>query len=443
MKNLSKAQWWSSALAGAGIFISSFDLGAISIGLNGLRSVWHLSEFELSALGAASLLGMLLGSVVAGILADRFGRRVVLLFDFLAFVLAAAGSALAPTAWFFFVMRVAVGIGIGADFAVAFPYLAEVIPSDRRRTVMASVMWLANFGMLSAFALGAVTLSTGANGWRLTILAGAVLAIPLLLLRGFLGESGPWERLRNVRLQDAKGGATADAGSPQQEAPAAITTPKLRDLRVLRRPVATFFTRTALAQFFYQVTDQGLSLFLPSMLMLLASQDHARDVIVIGSLGSVAVKFVTIPAALLTVVLIAKLGPAKLQAWGFGGRALALGALAAVLLTDPASSITLCLLLLAVAYFFGAAGPDKTTVIIPSLHYPTARRATGQGLTEGVGRIGGIVGVLAYGALAGRFGIGAGLLLFAAACAFGWALSARGLEPVDAEADSALADPAV
>jgi MFS family permease len=420
MRTLSRSQWWSSALAGAGIFISSFDLGAISVGLNGMRSVWHLSEFELSALGAASLLGMLVGSVVAGILADRFGRRVVLLFDFVAFILAAAGSGLAPTAWFFFVMRVAVGVGIGADFAVAFPYLAEVIPHDRRRTVMASVMWFANFGMLSAFALGALTLRTGPNGWRLTILAGATLAVPLLVLRGFLRESVPWERLRSQRQLGAK---------PS------------------RRPAkARFFTRTALAQFSYQITDQGLSLFLPSMLMLLASQDQARDVIAIGSFGSVAVKFVTIPAALLTVLLISRLGPATLQVWGFGGRALALGALAVILLTDPASPIALSLGLLAVAYFFGAAGPDKTTVIIPSLHYGTPRRATGQGLTEGVGRIGGIVGVLAYGAIAGRFGIGAGLLLFAAACAVGWALSVRGLEPSGLQAEETamtLTDPAL
>jgi sugar phosphate permease len=79
--------------------------------------------------------------------------------------------------------------------------------------------------------------------------------------------------------------------------------------------------------------------------------------------------------------------------------------------------------LLAAGYFLGAAGPDKTTVMAPAESSPSAVRATSQGMSQAAGRLGGIIGVTAYGVLADTVSPGAGLVVFGAAALVGAAVS--------------------
>ncbi|MCL4451136.1 MAG: hypothetical protein M1327_00725 [Candidatus Thermoplasmatota archaeon] len=74
------------------------------------------------------------------------------------------------------------------------------------------------------------------------------------------------------------------------------------------------------------------------------------------------------------------------------------------------------------ALFFGAMGPDKTTVIMPAMSYPTEIRGTGQGFSETVGRIGGLFGVLVFGVLISD-GPGIGLIFLSTTCFAGFAIS--------------------
>jgi len=83
--------------------------------------------------------------------------------------------------------------------------------------------------------------------------------------------------------------------------------------------------------------------------------------------------------------------------------------------------------LLAAGYFFGAAGPDKTTVIMPAEAFPTPVRSTNQGVSQAAGRLGGILGVTLYGVLAAAWGPGAGMLLFAGTALAGTMVSAPAL----------------
>ncbi|NMP22330.1 MFS transporter [Sulfobacillus harzensis] len=86
---------------GAGIFIGTYDTAAISAALPRLAALWHLSSEAVAALGSAPLLGMIAGSLLAGLYADRWGRRTLLLADFIAFGLAAFASGLASNYdWF-------------------------------------------------------------------------------------------------------------------------------------------------------------------------------------------------------------------------------------------------------------------------------------------------------------------------------------------------------
>lgn len=325
-------------------------------------------------------------------LADRFGRRILLIGDFLAYVVASVGSAFAGSFVVLFIFRFIVGIGIGADFAVAFTYLSEITPSTTRGMSMATVMMAANFGMILAYGLGGAFLNVSDQGWRYVLAAGGLLAVPVILLRGGIYESEAWMRHKHSRFVDIVKGLN-------------------------RKELKKVFVSSA-AWFSYQVGDQGLSIFLPILLLTTLGTDDS-----LSSYGSLLVKSVTIPAALLTVLLIERIGRKPLQIYGFLGRFILLFILSGVLLYYGGRQGVLEIIILLLAYFFGAMGPDKTTVISPAEQFNTDVRATGQGITESVGRFGGIVGVFGYGILSVSVGAWAGIVFFGVFALIGFGVS--------------------
>ena len=387
-----------AVIAGAGILVGSYDLAAISVALDPLRAEWHLSSFVVTTLGSITLVGMLLGSLGTGILADRFGRRRLILADFLLFLLTTLGAAAAPNFLILASARFLTGIAVGMDYAVVFPFVAELAPASRRGPAMAWIMWAANFGTLGAYALGALSLHLDpVSGWRPTLAVGALLALPVLLLRGRLLESAAWDV---ARLPDLRHIARSTAAQARQG-------------ELLAMSVTTFL---------YQVSDQGLGLVLPLLLATVLSAPAAS-----GAASATAVKAVTIPAATVTVFLIQRLGRRRLQVAGFALRAVAFAALGGLLIVFGQLPGLVVGLLLAAGYFFGAAGPDKTTVIVPAEAFPSAVRGTSQGLSQATGRLGGIVGVTVYGALAGFGGVGAGLVFFGATSLAGAIVTVMGV----------------
>ncbi len=398
--------------ASAGIFIGTYDTAAIAVVLPRLHQLWHLSSWQVALLGSSAFIGMLAGSLLGGMVADRFGRRRVLLLDFLTYGLAALGSALSP-GWLLFVLwRGIVGIGIGADYATAFPYLAECAQPQRRGRVMAWALFAANFGMVMAYAAGGVWLASP-QGWRAVLLLGAALVLPLLWSRRFLPESAAWLSAR-------------------------VHTWRQLASQFRAQDVRRAVERASVNWFLYQVSDQGLTVFLPTLaLNLLASS------MVQAAWTSVGIKLVTIPAALVTVLVIDRWGRRPLQVWGFLGRAVFLVALAVVLWWLPVAAwrhdAWALLALLALAYGFGAWGPDKTTVITTAEQLTPAVRGTGQGVSEVFGRLGGIAGIAGYSFLSAWGGPAAGLMLFGVTAFFGWAFSVKTLPETKAAVSSAQA----
>lgn len=394
-----------------GIFIGTYDVAAIAVALPRIAKLWHPSPLGLTFLTSSTFVGMIAGSLVAGLLADHWGRRVVLLLDFAAYGLAGAISALSPDLTFLTISRLIVGLGIGADYAVVFPYLVEYLQPERRGPVMAWALWAASFGMLVAYALGALTL-TSPSGWRIPLAIGALLVIPLLWLRRSLPESTLWQNHRISSLRQ--------------------TIASFRSRR-LWRPVLW----SSVIWLSYQVSDQGLSLFLPLMLVTMFHSTVAT-----AAWHSVLVKTITIPSALLTVITIERWGRRPLQILGFWGRGVSLLLLGFVLWLPSSSALSMtrhswgAWTLLAIAYAAGAWGPDKTTVITAAEQASTEVRASTQAISEASGRFGGLIGVVGYSLLASWDGPAAGLIFFGIMAVVGAVIShvtlpeTRGRKPI-------------
>ncbi|WP_276940621.1 MFS transporter [Ferrimicrobium acidiphilum] len=390
-------------IAGAGIVLGSYDLAVISVALAPIRTQWHLSSGVVASLGTVTLLGMLIGSLTAGFLADRIGRRAIILWDVLLFMASAVMAAFSPDFALLAVARLATGVAVGIDFAVVFPFVTDAATSNNNGSSnkgrsMAWILFGANFGTLAAYGVGGMVLAdVGALGWRVLLGSSVLLALPLLLFRSRLIEAPSWSELTPLTLRQLRRRATV----------------ALKHERLGAQALATLL---------YQLTDQGVGLVLPLLLVTILETSASS-----GALDAVLVKVVTIPASLVAVLLIDRVSRRRLQVTGFLGRAVPLCLLGFALLYNIHLSPLIIGLLLAAGYFFGAAGPDKTTVISPSEYAAPEIRATSQGLSQAAGRLGGILGVTGYAILVTLAGPGAGILLFGVACLLGAVISLAAL----------------
>lgn len=380
-------------MAAIGLMAGSYDVTAISVALVRLQTLWHLTSGQLADLTAAPLVGSVIGAIVAGLLADRFGRRLLLIADFATFVVAALLAAASTGFGSLLLWRTVMGIGIGADFAVVFPYLVETIAPAQRGATMALVLWISDVGQVLAFGAGSLFVRFGVNGFRWVLVTGAVLGAITLVSRRALPETQPWlgRRLDSVRAIARRGlrlDALGKAGS------------------------------SAALWFLHQVTGQGLTLFLPLIIAMMWSATASQS-----GVEAIVVKLLSLAGGMLTVFVIDRWGRRTLQWSGFLGRGLALLPLALIVLAGARVPFWIAGGLLTLALAFGAMGPDKTTVIATAERFPTGIRASGQGAAEMIGRLGGVSGVLLFGLLSGSHGLGLTLLVFSATALVGAGLT--------------------
>ena len=183
--------FWSltSALAG---FLFGFDTVVISGAEKTIQALWGLSDNLHGIAMASALYGTVVGSLIGGWPADRFGRKATLLWIGVLYLLGAAGSGLAPNVWVFIASRVIGGLGIGISTVVAPMYISEIAPPKHRGRLAGMFQFNIVFGILIAFVSNALLSGIGENAWRWML---GVAAFPSLLYALFcfgLPESPRW-----------------------------------------------------------------------------------------------------------------------------------------------------------------------------------------------------------------------------------------------------------
>src|SRR5271168_4385223 len=179
-------------LAGAFI-VDAFDIGSLSVILPILKPLMHLSAAQVGMLAASSTVGITIGMIPAGLLADRFGRKRVLIGGMLCFAGLTLVSALAPDFRTLLMLRGLSGLGMGAAFIMPYALLVELV--SRTRGAFAGVLESAlGIGYVAVPILGLVVLPSFAPdiAWRVFLLiAGLPIAFVWVLWK-YLPESPRW-----------------------------------------------------------------------------------------------------------------------------------------------------------------------------------------------------------------------------------------------------------
>jgi putative MFS transporter len=139
--------------------------------------------------GTMFFVGMLFGAFLFGRLADRIGRRPVLMWAVVIDACAGVASAFAPDFQWLLILRFLTGIGVGGTLPVDYTMMAEFLPSKRRGRWL---VWLESFwavGTILLAILALVASSYGDNAWRIIFFVTGIPALVGVILRFYIPES--------------------------------------------------------------------------------------------------------------------------------------------------------------------------------------------------------------------------------------------------------------
>lgn len=386
-------QYLVAVLCALTVFLDGYDTQSIAFVAPSIAQEMHLTRPELGPLFVASLVGLLVGQLGFGPLADKVGRRVVIIvctIVFGAFTIAAAtatgfGSLLA--------YRFVAGLGLGGAMPNGIALTAEYSPTRRRATVV--TIMFTGFSLGAAFG-GAVAASLIPSfGWRSVWYVGGILPLLLVPVQYFaLPES-----IRFLVVTDAE---RDRIGALLRRVAADFVPPRgaiydVEEAHAQGVPVAHLFRqRRTFGTFMLWImffTNLMSIFFLQNWIPTMAHDTGLtiRTAVIIGTMFQIG----GVIGSVLVGWPIDKYGPYGVITLLFAG--------AVVFVALIGASVGSVAALL--AFTFGAGfcivGGQNSANALAAIFYPTAMRATGVGWALGIGRIGGILGPLIAAALLG------------------------------------------
>jgi sugar porter (SP) family MFS transporter len=167
----------TAAIAGLGGLLFGYDTGIIASALLFVKKDFDLGSFEQGMVVSAVPVGAIFGAAVAGVAADRLGRRYVIISAAVVFIIGALLSAAAPGLAVLVLARVLLGVAVGLASANAPVYISEVAPPEDRGRLVSYFQLSVTVGILVAYLVGLAF--SGIDGWRWMLGLGAVPALAL------------------------------------------------------------------------------------------------------------------------------------------------------------------------------------------------------------------------------------------------------------------------
>lgn len=372
------------------LFLDGFDTQAIGYVAPALAKEWGLTKGALGPVFSAGLFGLMIGALIFGPLADRIGRKKIIIFSTLAFGIGTLATAFIRDVNTLLAIRFLTGLGLGGAMPNAVAMTSEFSP-HRRRATMVMIMFC---GFSVGAALGGLLAAAMIPqfGWRSVFVIGGIaplLLVPILALR--LPESVRFLALTG-RAHERVAQLLGFINPKAAFAPATqfvVHEPGLAGLPVLHlfKAGRTVVTLLLWVVFFMSLLDlYFLSNWLPTVLNDLGASVSAAAAI--GSMLQVG-----------GVVGTFALGSVIDR---FSFRALALVYFAAVFAVGAIGQLGHSVVFVTMAIFaagFCIVGGQIAANALAATFYPTAVRATGVGWALGIGRVGSIIGPLVGGAL--------------------------------------------
>lgn len=396
-------------IGGLGFMFDAWDVSLNGILIPLLSEEWNLQASDAAWIGTANLIGMAVGAVMWGTIADRIGRKQAFAWTLLIFSLFTIAGALTNSLEWFVLFRFLAGIGLGGCVPVDYALVGEFTPKKHRGRVLTAMdgWWpigAALAGFVSAWLVGTW------NDWRLPLLAMILPALLVFAVRLFVPESpmylmkqGKYDAARRV-IDDL----VAQTGAPRREytlevveEPAKLTLGSLWTQLRLVWAHSWRITTVSWVLFLTVMTVYYIALqWMPTFLIEAGYEQNRAFIQTAGMAG------VGLIGVLISTALVELTG----RRWLLGITAPAATGLLVILALFMDVPAAVLLLILGFGLVIQIAIPVLYTYV--SELYPTELRGSGFGWASTVSRIGAGIGPLIFVAwlqptfgLAGAFGI--------------------------------------
>ena len=221
--NIGSFHWRMFALIGGGLFVDVYDqtlAGAV------LATMVKSGESNLALNGwflSSTFLGLMVGAWMAGILSDRYGRRVSFQINLLIFGLFSLAAAAAPNMTWLIVLRFLMSVGLGAEVVVAAATLMEFIPARLRGRMIAALALCSPLSTLLSNILGSTLIPIA--GWQVMFIIAGVAAMGIWFLRKSMPESPRWLESQSRYTEAETVVRMVEASAYQPCAPIGTATP--------------------------------------------------------------------------------------------------------------------------------------------------------------------------------------------------------------------------
>ncbi|WP_438823675.1 MFS transporter [Bacillus sp. JJ1764] len=347
-------------IAGMGWMFDAMDVGMLSFIIAALKEEWGLTPGQMGWIGSINSIGMAVGALIFGLMADRIGRKHVFIITLLLFSLGSGASALTNTLSAFLVLRFLIGMGLGGELPVASTLVSESVPAEKRgRTVVLLESFWAG-GWLIAAIISYFIIPN--YGWKLALVISALPALYALYLRIGIPDSPRFSAIKGAE----KTSVFQNLG-------------KLWSKEYSRNTAMLWIVWFCVVFSYY-----GMFLWLPSVMVMKGfSLIRSFEYVLIMTLAQLPGYFTAawcIEKFGRKFVLVVYLLGTALSAYFFG----------------TANSTALLMTSGILLSFFNLGAWGGLYAYTPE-QYPTTVRGTGSGMAAAVGRIGGVLGPLLVG----------------------------------------------
>ncbi|GAB3288235.1 MFS transporter [Parasphingorhabdus pacifica] len=399
--------------ASGGKFCDGWILGVIGVALPlastnlGLTASWE------GLIGSASLIGLFFGGLIFGRLTDQIGRQKMFLFTLVTFLVCSALQLIVTDAAQLLVVRLLMGLAVGADYAIAGALIAEFANKQRRGPMLAGmiVWWYLGFSVAASSGVAAAALLPhDGTLWRWILASSTLPALVMLVARIGVPESPRWLASKG---HQAKARDIAQRYLGMSDIDELLAEPQKRTAySALFSPANV--RKTALTSLFWmaQVTPFfAIYTFLPQVLDGLKLNVGAE-------LGEILLYMFLFVGSFIGAALINKVGRRKLLIWPFAVTALSLLCLG-LWSEAPTAVVVSCFIIFAL---FNAASA-VLQMLYPSEIFPTEIRSTGIGFAAAMSRIGAAIGTFLLPVGMNAWGTGPVMLLGSAVLVMGLIIS--------------------
>lgn len=327
------------------------DVALLSFIMPLIKQEWHLTAGQIGLVGSITTIGMMIGAFLFGYLADRFGKKNIMMVTLLVFSISNLLLAMTTNVNQFLLIRFITGVGLGGELPVASTIIADSFSGHTRSKMLILVDSFWAIGWIFASLLS--TLVMPAYGWKFTVIITSLTAIYTLVLRKHLPAE---TNVKNEKLN------------------LGIALNKIWSAEFRRQTLCL-----SILWFVIMFVYYGLFLWLPSILI-------QRNLSISRSfLYTLITSFAQLPGYFLAAYLMGKLSRKKVLGIYI------IGTIIGAFLFGTAQTESMVLFSGSLLSFF-TLGAWGIMIALTPTQYPIELRGMGIGFTQAIGRIGATIG---------------------------------------------------